>query len=334
MRYIYFFILATMALYSRENVSPQQIQKELNEAESKYRRAKKMFNPWYTGPLITPSAAMMPPGFGNVQPYFFLGGAYARFNQDRDSVSLPHNLYSAQVSVVIFTGITKSVDFLIMPSGTLNWEKDPEKRNGFGGGFNDFSATLGFCITPETLYVPAMKFTIAQTFPTGKYQKLTHNGLGLNATGGGSYQTQFGFTTSKVIWWLYEHPMNLRAFIGYTIETTVHVEDFNSYGGALGTRGTVHPGNTLSSDLGIEWSFTERWVAALDIVYVAQNQTKFNGRTLAPVGGGYNDNLSLAPALEYNWNENLGVIAGVQFSVYGRNSLNFAKGQFSLTYSF
>ena len=293
-----------------------------------------MFNPWYTGPLITPSASMMPLGQGNIQPYLFFGGAYARFNKDRRSISLPHNVYSMQVTSGVFMGITKSVDLIITPSATVNWQKDLAGENHSGGGFNDITASLGFLITPETLYVPAMKFSIIETFPTGKYKKLSLNGQGLNSTGGGTYQTQFGFAISKVIWWMYRHPMNLRAFVGYTLETTVHVDDFNTYGGALRTHGKVRPGKTFTSDLGIEWSFTERWVAALDVVYVAQNKTRFHGTTVAPVGGGYNDNLSLAPAIEYNWNENLGILWGVQFSVYGRNSLNFAKGQFSVTYTF
>jgi hypothetical protein len=329
MRYVRFFILFAFSLVSQENESPEQIQRELNQAQAKYDRAKKMFNPWYTGPLITPSSSMNAPGHGNIQPYLFFGGAYGKFNKDRHSVSLPHNIYSLQTNLGFATGITSSVDIMITPAAIVNWQ-----NNHSGGGFNDLTVTLGFKIAGQTLYVPAMKFTIAETFPTGKYRNLSFNGLGLNSTGGGSYQTQFGFAISKLIWWLYEHPLNLRSFIGYTIETTVHVDNFNAYGGGLHTDGTVRPGNSLAADLGIEWSFTERWVAALDIVYVAQNKTKFHGHTIAPVGGGYQDNLSLAPAIEYNWNENLGILWGVQFSVYGRNSLDFAKGQFSVTYSF
>ena len=45
------------------------------------------------------------------------------------------------------------------------------------------------------------------------------------------------------------------------------------------------------------------------------------------------DNLSLAPAIEYNWNENLGVLGGAQFSGYGKNSANFITGQFSVVYT-
>lgn len=323
---IAFFL--TAALIADPIKTPEQIQKELNQDEALYQKAKKMFNPWYTGPLITPSPGMMPPGQANIQPYTIFGCNYANFNKNRKSVSLPHNLYSLRQTAGMATGLTKSVDLAWTPSAVVQWQ-----NHQTGGGFQDFSATIGFLINPETLYIPGMKFTINETFPTGKYQHLSLNGLGLNATGGGSYQTQFGFAISKVIWWIYDHPLNLRYFIGYTIQTAVHVKGFNNYGGDLLTDGTVKPGNSLTTDLGIELSLTQRWVLALDIAYVAQNKTSFHGTTTAPVGGGYNDNLSLAPAIEYNWNPNLGIVFGSQFSVYGRNSANFANGQFSVTYT-
>ena len=336
MRYTFCLILAVFALSAREQLTPEQIQVQLNAAEAQYQQAKKMFNPWYTGPLITPSANMMPPGFANIQPYLFVGGTYANFNAKRQSIPLEHNLYSMQITSGMAIGVTKSVDCNIIPAGIMNWQ-----RGKTGGGFNDLSATVGFLINPETLYVPGMKFFIAETFPTGKYKNLSFNGLGLNSTGGGTYQTQFGFITSKAIWWTYPHPMNLRAFVGYTIETTVHVEGFNTYGGGFHTDGIVRPGNTLTADLGIECALSQRWVLAADVVYSAQNRTKFHGNPgvlanglPAPVGSPYNDNLSLAPAIEYNWNPNLGILGGVQFSVYGRSSPNFAKGQFSVTYTF
>ena len=294
-----------------------------------------MFNPWYTGPLVTPAASMMPPGYANIQPYLFVTGVYATFNANRHSVSLPDNLYTLRALTPMQIGITDTMDIVITPSGEVNWQSGEH-----GGGFGDLSTTIGFPIVMQTLYVPQMKFTVAETFPTGKYKNLSHNGLNLNSTGGGSYQTQFGFAISKVIWWTYPYPMNVRAFVGYNIPMTVHVRNFNTYGGGFGTRGKVRPGNTLTTDFGMELSFTQRWVFAMDVVYSAQNRTKFHGTpgvtalgAPATVGSGYSDNLSLAPAIEYNWNENFGVLGGIQFSVYGRNSQNFVTGQFSVVYT-
>src|SRR5690606_33928892 len=105
---------------------------------------------------------------------------------------------------------------------------------------------------------------------------------------------------------------------------------FNSYGGGFGTKGRVHPGGSFQADFGLEVALTQNWVLANDLVYTFQNATHFSGNpgTVSPGGAPasvrspYSDNLSLAPAIEYNFNSNLGLLVGTQFSVYGRNSSN------------
>ncbi len=322
-----FFLLPLLLLaQDMPHKSPEEIQQELDSAEAQFTRAQKMFNPWYAGPLVTPSASMMPPGHANIQPYLFINGNYAAFDEDRNSIPLVHNSYQLSVISPMQIGVTDTTDVVISPSGSANWQ------NGHsGGGFGDLGVTYGFKIFGETLYIPKFKLTVAESFPTGRYKNL--NATGFNGSGAGSYQTQFGFATGKVIWWTYPYVMNTRLFIGYKIPTVVNVAGFNAYGGGVGTKGRVRPGNSLTVDLGYELTLTQCWVFALDIVYQNQNSTKFHGTTSAPVGSGYNDNLSLAPAIEYNFNESLAILWGVQFSVYGRNSSNFVNGQFSAEYS-
>lgn len=321
-------------LFSVEEKTPDEIELELNQAEIQFTRAEQMFNPWYTGPLITPSASMMPPGSANIQPYLFYTDNYAQFNSNRKSVSFESNLQQLNPQFIIQTGITNTTDLAVGFSGVANWQNGQS-----GGGFNDITATIGFSILRESRYVPKIKFTIQETFPTGNYQNLNTNGLGLSATGQGAFQTQFGLSLGKLFFWTTSHPLNTRLFFGYkTPNDSVEVHNFNAYGGGYGTYGHVRIGNAFKADLGLELSLTERWVAAIDIVYTAQGKTSFYGfrgvsseGAPASVGSGYSDNLSLAPAFEYNWNENLGIVAGGWFSVYGRNSLNFGSAVFSVT---
>lgn len=336
MRTIFFLFLFPLALVAQGTVnprkSPQQINEELISAEAQFTRAKGMFNPWYAGPLVTPSASMMPPGSANIQPYLYITGNYASFNSERKSIPLIHNSYQLQLIAPMQIGVTDSTDISVTVLGTANW-----KNHHSGIGFGDVSVTYGFSIFKETLYIPKFKFTVTETFPTGKYKHLYPTGL--NGTGGGSYQTRFGLATGKVIWWTYPYVMNVRLFLGYNVPTVVSVSGFNSYGGGFGTKGRVHPGNTFFADFGYELTFSQNWVFAMDVVYSAQNRTQFNGTpglaasgASAVVGSPYNDNLSLAPAIEYNFNEALAILWGVQFSVYGRNSTNFVNGQFSVEY--
>jgi hypothetical protein len=327
-------LLLPLLLIAQNAPPPQEIEEELESAESQFKKAKEMFSPWYTGPLITPGVSMMPPGNGNTQPYLFFTDNYASFNSERKSVTLPNNWFQIQFAANIQTGITDNLDLNIAGAAFGNWQ---DGRTG--GGYGDTSATAGFLIFKQTPYIPAFKFTVKQVFPTGSYKKLKSSTV--DGVGGGAYSTQFGFGISKVLFWATKHPLNIRTFLGYQLSTVVHVSDVNTYGGAKGCRGKVRPGNNFSADLGIEYSLTQRWVAALDAVYTATNRTKFHGNagTLpngdpSSVGGGYSDNLSFAPAIEYNWNPNVGLIVGGWFSVYGRNSLNFGSGIISLTYSF
>lgn len=316
--------------------SPQEVEAELQSAEKEFQEALNIFNPWYTGPLITPGASMMPVGEGNSQPYLFITDNYAAYNSDRKSVSFPSEQIQLKGAANIQTGITENFDLNLNFSALINWQSGET-----GGGYGDMSVVAGFRVLKQTPWIPEVKFTLTETFPTGKYKNLSFNGLGLNATGAGAFSTQFAFIISKVVLWNTKHPMNMRLFVGYQMSTAVDVRNYNSYGGGRGTRGTVYPGDNLSVDFGYEYSITKRWVFATDIVYTTSNNTPFYGTpglnpdgTPASVGGGSNDNLSLSPALEYNFSPNVGLIAGMWFSVYGRNSTDFLSGVISVTISF
>jgi hypothetical protein len=326
--------LCTSLLAQTVHKSPQEIQQELDDAERQLKRAEEMFDPWYTGPLLTPSASMMPPGYANSQFYAFITQSYASFNENRKSIALETDSFNFNPSDILQFGVTDSVDTTLSLQTQTNWF---DGRSA--GGFGDLQWSVGFKIQSQTLYIPKMKFSIQETFPTGIYQHLRPDGL--DGTGNGSYRTSFSFAMTKIMFWSTPHPVNARLAIAYRLSTPVKVEEFNSYGGGYGTRGTIKPGNNFNADFGLEVSFNQHWVFATDVVYTMTNRTKFHGKpgfisagTPASIGGGFSDNLSLAPAIEYNWSANFGILAGVQFSVYGRNSANFISSIISVTYGF
>ncbi|MBS0624877.1 MAG: hypothetical protein JSS32_02365 [Verrucomicrobia bacterium] len=323
---LFCLLCASLSAQTRHK-SPQEIQKELQTAEDQLKRAEQLFNPWYTGPLLTPSATMMPPGYANAQPYIFIVDNYANYNEDRKSVSLANNLINLNPLNILQIGITDSMDTSITNQTQTNWQDGKS-----GGGYGDTQVSFGFLVQEQGLYIPKMKVSISETFPTGKYQRLRPSGL--DGAGGGTYATSFSFAIAKIFFWATQHPVNTRYAMSYQVSTPVKVHGYNAYGGGIGTKGVVKPGNKFNADLGIEVSIDQRWVLANDFVYTMTDQTTFTGKTTAPVGKGFSDNFSLAPAIEYNFNENLGVLGGVQFSVYGRNSLNFISAILSIEYTF
>jgi hypothetical protein len=329
------FVCALSAQTEKPIKSPEQIQQELNEAQAKFQHAKELFNPWYAGPLLTGSASMMPPGMMNIQPYIFVTDNYAVFDQERHSVDVP-NLWNLNPVVIAQAGITSWLDTVLTVQTETNWKQHHNYTN-----LGDTTWQLGFKVLKQGLWVPGIKFYLNETFPTGRFNHLKPKRLGVDSTGAGSFVTGFSLNFAKIVFWDTLHPLSLRLSLTYGIPTTVHVRGFNTYGGGFGTRGKVRPGNSFKASLGTEWSFTQRWVIANDVVYTCAGRTTFNGDPgvtsdglPATVGGGSNDSLSLAPALEYNPNPNLGILGGVWFTVYGRNTSNFISYIFSVTYTF
>lgn len=324
---------------SIQTPSPAAIEKELVDAEKEFSDAKKMFNPWYTGPLLAPSATLIEPGSYNIQPYLFTTWNYGKYQQSGKMERSP-TLFQIYPQMPFQFGITSWMQGVI----TLKAQYNKENGRSFFD-FADLPISLGFPLLKQGPYVPAILFSIQEVFPTGKYQKLNPTKNGIDATGSGAYVTNFYLNFGKVVWWWWlSHPMAFRLSLEYSVPSNVNVKGFNAYGGGYDTLGKVHPGQTFSADFGYEFSFTQHWALALDIVYNYSFKTTFNGypgrvakdinADLASVGGPYNDQLSLAPAVEYNWNENLGLIVGAWFTLWGRNSTAFASGVFSLEYTF
>lgn len=330
-----FFVLAASFLSAEEHQhgtslpSPEKLGRELTQAEEEFARAKKMFNPWYTGPLITPGANVLQPPHVFVQPFFSYTNNYSRYDRHGHPHGIPHlKVLNPQLSA-LQAGVTKWMDASLSVQGIRNIQKGHSYTN-----WGDLAVTLGFGLLAETTYLPAIKLAFKEIFPTGHYQNFNPKRANVESTGAGSWQSVVSLNIGKVIWWVTQNPMNVRMSLNYTIPSNVHVRGFNTFGGAKGTHGTVNPGNTFAADFGYEYSFTQRWVAALDVVYTHSWKTRFSGRTLEPVGSPFSDLLSLAPALEYNVSQNLGFVAGVWFPVWGRNSLKFFSEIVSITYTF
>lgn len=251
-------------------------------------------------------------------------------------------------------------DFDIQTTPTFSWN---HRHGQARWVFNDLPIGVDYQLLrnhPGKWY-PMIKLSLSELFPTGKYQHLNPLKNGTDAGGAGSYQSQLGVTFGKLFHLRGKCWLNLRFNAAYTYLAPLHVKGLNVYGGAKDTDGTIYPGNQFSQILGLELTMARRWALALDIQNVYGNKSRFSGKPgtgtrgsaispgtsgvittptpvspttpnlfslLAPippatVGTPSFSQISLAPALEYNWNENLGIIGGAWFTVAGRNSADF-----------
>ena len=270
-----------------------------------------------------------------LQPYLFIKNNYASFSSSRKSIKQP-NVWSVNPSLLFQMGLLSSLDF------TLNAQGVYSKRGAIhASGLGDSEIALGFQLIRESQQKPGLRLALTESFPTGRYQKLNPKKMGIDATGSGAYTTTCSLNLSKVFWWMANHPFSWRLSLNYAFPTMpLEVKDWNAYGGGHGTKGKVRPGNSATLETSIELSFTQKWVFALDLAYNYQDKTTFHGKKgwikpnqVASVGMPSSDNLSFAPAIEYNHSDHLGMLAGVWFSALGRNSGNFATGVLTLYYA-
>ena len=177
---------------------------------------------------------------------------------------------------------------------------------------------------------PHVLFWVQEIFPTGRYNDLGPSTVDLGGIGGGSFGTTLGVAMQKALWLGGDHFFRYRLNASYAFYSPLTVRGFNTYGGGFGTDGRVEPGSVTTLTIAGEYTLTRHVVLALDIGFQTINATRFSGTTgvgvngePASIGKGYGNLLTLAPAVEYNFNQHIGLIAGPWFSVRGRNTSEF-----------
>ncbi len=300
----------------------------------------KVYSPFYTGPLLAPSADVVPKGLYNIQPYFYWKRTYGTYTSDWHKERTRSNLQYQFLNVFQY-GLTNFMDVNLVVQAFLN-----RKQNQHFFGYGDTNLSFGFQMLEAVIGtpVPACSFVVGMTFPSGRYQHLVTRKLGTDAIGGGAYGTNFSLNFQKSFNTLFKkdldpthyHPFRFRWSFSYTINSRVHVEGLNIFGGTSSTDCKVKAGNNFTTIFAIEYSITEHWVFATDVQYTITSASKYRSGDQGgvSVGAPENQSWSIAPALEYNINSNFGVIAGAWFSLAGRNTGAFVTGLFSFTWAF
>jgi hypothetical protein len=299
--------------------------------------ADKTYQPWYTGPLISISSNNQDKGTYNIQPYLYFRDSYGIYTNEwkHHSVAKTH---AVETEVFFQRGLTNWLDFTFITRASYK-----EKQHKHSFQYGETSGELGFQLLKEEDLTPkpSIRIIFRETFPTGKYKNLNPNKNNTDSSGNGAYASLFGLIIGKVVYWITDHPISWRFNFLYIKSSKVSVSGFNSWGGGYGTKGKITPGDILGGFFAFEFSFTQRWAYAMDIIYLYENKEKFkgnpgvdsNGNPVATAGSN-KVQLSLAPALEYNFSSTLGVIGGLFFSVTGKNSQEFITGVISLEYTF
>jgi hypothetical protein len=282
-------------------------------------------SPWMTGPLLAPNGRTMPAGHFNFEPY----GFYTIY---------PAQFRNIEVTPILTAGINDFLDIQTSIPYDYSWD-----MGQYGQGIGDYSLGLGIQVLRQGKHkaLPDLRVVLQEIVPTGKFDNLNPNGLGTDQTGTGSYQTTLALNFQHLMEIDNVHYLRSRFSVEGARAHGVTVEGVNAFGGTQFTQGKIKPWTSYSLDLAFEYSLTQHWVPVFEMLYVGSSAANFSGNpgftpggTVASVGGGGGNQMSLAPAIEYNFSQNLGIIFGVWFSVTGTPAGQFTANSLAINYYF
>ncbi|HEY9134127.1 MAG TPA: transporter [Dyella sp.] len=268
---------------------------------------QEMADAWWTGPMLANSAATLPRGHWLIEPYVY------DIHSDRS------DSYGSRAYVLY--GLTDRLTVGMIPIVGYNTaDGGPSSSRVLLGDFS-VQAQYGLTQFQPGSWVPTTAIQIQETLPTGRYDHL-HDNPG-NALGSGAYATTVQFNAQTYYWMPNGRILRMRLNVAQTWARSTRVHGVSVYGTGEDFNGNAQPGNTFYVGLGWEYSVSRRWVLALDATYTRNRSTRVAGQDIVTIDGlpevmpyrsrsGSNIAYGLAPAIEYNWSSNMGVLLGTR----------------------
>lgn len=289
-------------------------------------------NQWFTGTLEAPSPALPKAGIIEVEPYVIWSRNHGSYDDSGTYHSAPDVDVLTSVTAIKL-GLTDRISIQALPS-VSHVANRASRYTGLGDlpieveyRFNDENNKTGF---------PSVTAAVGLTLPTGKYDRLQ---TPLSGFGSGAYSLKQQILLQSLFDTRGGHPMRFRVYAAaYEPIGKTSVTDISGYGTSLGFHGHVQPGFSAILGIGGGYAFDRRWVFAMDVVYKYAAGFALDGtdasNALVHTPRQTRKTTSLAPALEYNLSGNIGIIAGVDFSVAGRNSSSYFAPQLAVSVGF
>lgn len=264
--------------------------------------------------MIAPSPGALLPGHFLIEPYLY----DVRAGRSNSYGTLTYILYG------LVDGLTVGTS----PTAGFNTLGGAPSSSGIGVG--DVSGIVQKRLTQfhRGSWFPATALNLTETFPTGRYDRLgarTSDGFG-----SGVYTTTLSLYTQSYFWMPNGRILRMRVNVSQSFSGSAAVQGVSVYGTGAAFRGTATPGAASVADLAVEYSLTRSWVLALEFNNRYQARTRVRGvndgadssaapesvRLDAPLA----DAFAIAPAVEYSWTPNIGVLLALRVIPPGHNT--------------
>ena len=322
-------MLALLALATASTVAAQTV------PEPAPKPSENVDKQWFTGSLEASSPALSKAGAFALEPYFIFERHTGAYDSSSHHLAVAHDSRLVESVVVIKYGITNRLTIEALPTFLRAWT---DQAHSHGSGVADLPVELEYRFLDENSRTgaPSVTFSVGITAPVGDYQTLQNP---IDGIGGGAFTLKQGLVVQSLFSTWGNHPVRLRLF-GSLNEPLANVglHGQSSYGTGPGFFGRAKPGNTAEVGFAGGWALNQRWVFAADVVEDFADGARLIG---TDGGGGFvatsrtrRYTTSVAPAVEYNWAANAGLIVGVDFTVAGRNTASYVAPQIAFAFSF
>ncbi len=277
-------------------------------------------DPYYIGSLLSPNPALTKAGVVAIQPTVAYAAQTGAFDANGGRGAAINKTDALQSSTSIRYGITDTITAQFIPTTSAIF--GPQGFNS-GSQAGDTAIDLDYLLMRgNNAGKPGVTASFGVDLPTGRYENLANASDGF---GGGSYRARLGVISQSVFLGGSQHPIRIRVYANGEIPLAgVGLHGFTTFGTDGAFNGFATPGISGTFGAALEYSFTQKFVFAFDIFHGFNAANRIRGAEaagpLVSYASGAADATQVAPALEYSLTENLGIVAGIAFSVAGHNS--------------
>ena len=257
---------------------------------------------WWTGPMLAASGATLPQGRLLLEPYIY-------------DVTSAHGEGFGSLTYLLY-GLARNFSVGMIP--VVSFNTGHEQPSTAGPRLGDWTLQAQYQLTEYVSgrWLPTTSIVIQETLPTGKFDRLA--GRVNEGTGAGTYTTTLALFSQMYFWLPNGRLLRSRLDVSTGVSRQITVQDDSVYGTTDGFRGQVTPGNYFLVDAASEYSITRKWVLAMDLIYRQTADTRIFHQRDSSSAASVIERVRIyplfgvAPAVEYNWHPNFGVLLGTR----------------------